>query len=176
MKIPHSVSRFYNAVLARYERLKVGVDRAMNSEVKRAEWHYISRVKSAESFYVKAQGARWGAMPEDIFACTIVVPNLDGVREAVDVLSTMFDVDHKRPVDEGVTHKSPELFVFDDLRLYLRWKHCDDSEVRGLLFECQVKTFLQHAWTIATHDLIYKPKDGSAWAAARVAYEVKAML
>ena len=39
----------------------------------------------------------------------------------------------------------------------------------------QVKTFLQHAWGIATHDLIYKTDDVS-WSRQRIAYQIKAML
>lgn len=44
-----------------------------------------------------------------------------------------------------------------------------------MLFEIQVKTFLQHAWGIATHDLIYKTNEAN-WGSCRVAYQVKAML
>jgi hypothetical protein len=43
------------------------------------------------------------------------------------------------------------------------------------MFEFQIKTFLQHAWGIATHDLIYKP-DLVSWGTSRVAFQVKAML
>src|SRR4029077_4245942 len=49
------------------------------------------------------------------------------------------------------------------------------SGLHGFLFEVQVKTFLQHAWGIATHDLVYKANEVS-WATSRVAFQVKAML
>lgn len=48
-------------------------------------------------------------------------------------------------------------------------------QIYDLVFEIQVKTFLQHAWTIATHDLIYK-SDKINWSKERVAYQVKASL
>lgn len=38
-----------------------------------------------------------------------------------------------------------------------------------------MKTFLQHAWAIATHDLTYKT-DEVSWAKLRVAHQIKAML
>jgi len=48
-------------------------------------------------------------------------------------------------------------------------------ELNGLVFEVQIKTILQHAWTIATHDLIYKT-DTVSWPKERIAFQVKAML
>ena len=39
----------------------------------------------------------------------------------------------------------------------------------------RIQTFLQHAWTIATHDLVYKGAERS-WGRARIASQVKAML
>ncbi len=68
--------------------------------------------------------------------------------------------------------------AFDDLRMYMKWKDKIGSRptgLDGLLFEVQIKTFLQHAWAIATHDLIYK-SDEKNWAKERIAYQVKAML
>jgi hypothetical protein len=45
----------------------------------------------------------------------------------------------------------------------------------GITFEIQIKTFLQHAWGIATHELVYKA-DRFSWPLQRVAFEIKAML
>lgn len=176
MKIPHSVDGYYNGLMPSYRLLKEMVDGIMTETVKREDWHYISRIKSAESYYVKAQQSRWNVTNEDIFACTLVVPNPEGIQHAIGVLSQVFVLDHRKPECDNKTHKGPESFVFDDIRLYLKFKRPKNPELEGLIFECQVKTFLQHAWTIATHDLIYKPNEGAAWAAARVAFEVKAML
>src|SRR5690606_10003166 len=70
-------------------------------------------------------------------------------------------------------------FPFDDLRIYVSLKDFDTGEfapnLYEIIFEIQIKTFLQHAWTIATHDLIYK-SDKINWSKERVAYQVKAAL
>lgn len=66
-----------------------------------------------------------------------------------------------------------------NLRLYLTLKDDNtgmfDEIIYSLIFEIQIKTFLQHAWSIATHDLIYKT-DRINWAKERIAYHVKASL
>ena len=49
------------------------------------------------------------------------------------------------------------------------------QKLSGILFEIQIKTFLQHAWNVTTHDLVYK-NDEVSWAKQRIAYQIKAML
>lgn len=177
MKIPHSISSRYQALEDRYLALAAIVKRIFEDDIKTDRWLFLSRLKTLESFYIKAQSGRWEALYEDIFATTIVVENVGQVKEAVASVLNFFELDHKRPKDDRLTQKRPESFVFDDLRLYLKLKERDTTpETENLIFECQIKTFLQHAWSIATHDLIYKPKDVGEWSRARVAYQVKAML
>ncbi len=177
MKIPHSVKIHYDALVDKYKLLEPRVKEIIDRDVKNERWLSLYRMKSAESFYVKAQSRRWNAVIEDIFACTIVVENASQIDEVVKLLNSFFIIKYQRPQRVGFTKKRPESFVFDDLRLYLVLKDRDSvPETRDLIFECQVKTFLQHAWSIATHDLIYKPKELPVWANARVAYQVKAML
>ena len=148
--------------------------------LKEERWHYESRLKDLESFALKLQSGRVNdpKQLEDFFACTLVVENRSGVERAEALVSSHFDVAERRPPSDKRTHKSPNEFPFDDLRLYARWK--DDpalppTGVDGALFEVQIKTFLQHAWAIATHDLIYKT-DSVNWAKERIAYHIKAML
>ena len=49
------------------------------------------------------------------------------------------------------------------------------KEYENLTFEIQIKTFLEHAWSIATHDFQYKSNEIS-WAKARLVSQLKAML
>ena len=68
--------------------------------------------------------------------------------------------------------------MFDDLRLYVARRPSvsgKDPDLDGVVFEVQIKTILQHAWSVATHDIIYKT-DTVSWPLERIAFQVKAML
>ena len=148
MKIPHSIVAQYEAFIDKYGLLASSVKEVMNRDVKNERWLYLYRLKSIESFYVKAQTRRWSAVKEDIFACTIVVENASQILDAIKLLENFFVLQYRRPEDSGFTKKRPDSFVFDDLRLYLTLKERDSNpETENLVFECQVKTFLQHAWS-----------------------------
>jgi ppGpp synthetase/RelA/SpoT-type nucleotidyltranferase len=179
MKIPASIRRLYDDQSESCHNLRARVDALLKSRL-HARWHYESRVKSIEAFTLKIESGRFPdpSALEDFFAATIVVRNSAEITEAEAIASGLFSVDKRRPKQDAETHKAPEQFPFDDLRLYARWR--DDpalpvTGLEGVLFELQIKTFLQHAWSIATHDLVYKSDDAS-WSKARIAYQIKAML
>jgi hypothetical protein len=178
MKIPLSIRNSYSGQKEKYEKLKYEVD-ALILSLKNSRWHYESRVKTEEGFALKLETGR--AAPdkmEDFFACTLVVENQARIKAAKDLVLIHFPLQYRRPKADDFTHKGSDSFPFDDLRLYVVYK--DDPMVKpsglnGVLFEFQIKTFLQHAWSIATHDLAYK-SDTISWAKARIAFQIKAML
>jgi ppGpp synthetase/RelA/SpoT-type nucleotidyltranferase len=176
LKIPQSVRGHFEVLEADYNELKPVVDELIRGCIPE-RWLYFSRVKSIESFYVKMQQGRRGSLYEDILAGTIVVERAVQIDKAVEYLKESFEVESRRPVNPAETNKAPESFQFDDLRLYLRLKerqrYGDFSKYK---FEIQIKTYLQHAWIIATHDLVYKSDKADSWAKKRVAYQIKAML
>jgi ppGpp synthetase/RelA/SpoT-type nucleotidyltranferase len=68
------------------------------------------------------------------------------------------------------------LFRLIDLRLYVTLPDSPalpPTDLSDVVFEVQIKTFLQHAWSIATHDLLYKT-DAVNWSKERIAYQIKA--
>lgn len=179
MKIPASIRTLYEDQQESRERLKILVDALLEPRLLRG-WHYESRVKTVESFTLKVESGRVQDLNtlEDFFAATIVVRNGLEIIAAEKIIADLFVGHERRPPLDAETHKAPDQFPFDDLRHYIRWK--DDpalpaSGLDGSLFELQIKTFLQHAWAIATHDLIYKSDDAN-WGKMRIAYQIKAML
>ena len=180
MKIVQSIQNLYNSNLAYFDILKKEIDGILQNNRKQ-EWHYVSRIKAIESFAMKIETGRFNTKEifEDFFATTIVVQNLSEINTAITFVSSYFDINFQRPRIASFTHKESYSFPFDDLRLYVSLKDTGTGKlapiIYELIFEIQIKTFLQHAWSIATHDLIYK-SDKINWGKERVAYQVKAAL
>jgi len=178
MKISNSVRDLFTLQKAINERLADRVKELLG-ENKKDNWFYKGRVKQLESFAQKLETGRFDPRAlEDFFACTIVVENKNAINEAVQLVEKFCIIHDRKPKKIGETHKSPDLFSFDDLRLYVKLKQSETSPpspLNDILFEIQIKTFLQHAWSIATHDLIYKGSSIS-WGKARLAFQIKAML
>ena len=179
MKIPGSVRGLYYSNVDDYRKLKATID-ALFAAKKRERWHYESRIKGIQSFALKVESGRGfrGETLEDFFACTLVVENPSALMEAESLVRENFAIEERRPASDSDTRVQPETFRFEDLRLYARSVAADDLRPRrfeNCVFEIQLKTFLQHAWTIATHDLVYKSGD-RRWGRSRIAFQVKAML
>lgn len=179
MKISRLVRELYADLHPQYVGLQKNVDSLVFSN-KEPRWHYESRIKGEESFALKLETGRVPKPeePEDLFACTLVVQNHSKIADAESLVKRLFAIKNRRPQADSATHLSPENFGFDDLRLYVSWK--DDlalppTSLSDIVFEIQIKTFLQHAWGIATHDFVYKSDDVD-WAESRIAFQVKAML
>jgi len=179
MKIPFSVRSYFEQHKKDYCALKALVEPQIEA-IRDTGWHYVGRLKTSESFAQKLETGRFTKEEAltDLFACTLVVERADRIKEAEAKLRESFDVRARKPEKPEMTPHRAMCFDFDYVRLYASLKRDKRTPASGyehLVFEIQIKTFLQHAWTIATHDLIYKT-DTIDWEASRVAYQIKAML
>lgn len=183
MKVPASIRRLHEDQAEVNRRLKLEVDHLLLG-LKHLRWHYESRIKELDSFALKVESGRVPdpGQLEDFFACTLVVPTALDVAAAESLITDTFALAERRPAQPARTHKRPEAFPFDDLRLYVSIRHDPafppdrpPNDLCGIRFEVQVKTFLQHAWAIATHALVYKT-DEVSWSKERIAFQIKAML
>jgi hypothetical protein len=180
MKIARTIREAYTAGEGRARQLRTEIRERLKPKVEESEWFYIDRIKQLESFALKVETGRvsnLGKM-EDFFACTVIVPTLGRIEAAELLVGGLFEIVERRPPNSQETHKPASEFTFDDLRLYVRLRPAlsgRPSGSEGILFEVQIKTSLQYAWGIATHELIYKT-DEVSWPKQRIAFQVKAML
>lgn len=180
MKIRAPVRAIYSEQLPIYAAVQKRVDGLFQPQCRKENWHYESRVKQEESFALKMEMGQTTdpTQLDDFFACTVVVRNSTEIAKARNIIAAECNILHSRPKNARRTKNMPASFEFDDLRLYVKLKKppgVPDAPDFEKIFEIQVKTFLLHAWSIATHDLTYKTDDVS-WSRARIAFQVRAML
>ncbi|MCQ4120594.1 hypothetical protein [Rhodococcus tibetensis] len=178
MKVATSVRNEFDRQFELNSLIKSSADELIRSSI-RANWHFESRLKNEQSFALKVETGRFDpAALEDFYACTVVVPNLAMMREAENRMRELFVVFSRKPKDDDIATGDATTFSFDHTRLYANLKPSpgkDEESIHRIGFEIQIKTFLQHAWSIATHDLTYKTTKVS-WGKERVAAQVKAAL
>lgn len=178
MTTPASWREAYRAQVEICTLLKIEVDEYLAKAPQ--GWFTASRVKDEDSFYQKIETGRVRHLDalEDFFGALVVVPLQTEVSDALRFVERFFVLDHRRPPkDDEATHEAA-VFRFNDIRLYGRLR-VDDSlpptPLTTVLFEIQIRTFFQHAWSSATHDLVYKHPRFS-WSRSRVAAQIKAMI
>jgi ppGpp synthetase/RelA/SpoT-type nucleotidyltranferase len=182
VKIPGSVRLLYESLADDVRLLAEHTNERIRRFTDSNHWFYDFRIKTLESFCLKLETGRVEdpSEMEDLFACSVIVRNQSEVETAAQRLQTELGltVANRRPESAATTNKYPSSFQFDDLRLYLRHTQPQGLPPRLYLnrvFEVQVKTLLQHAWGLATHDPIYKSQRLS-WGRERVGFQTRAIL
>lgn len=180
MKVNGRIRRLHAECHERFSRLAEEVREVIRPQVDAYGWFFTERIKDLSSFAMKLETGRVKdpLKMEDFYGCTIIVPSLKRIKDAESLIKNNFGVKDRRPKRDEYTHKRPSAFEFDDLRLYVFRDNSisgRNEDLDGVVFEVQIKTILQHAWGLATHDTVYKTNSVS-WPKERIAYQIKAML
>ncbi len=138
---------------------------------------FIYRFKQIESLAEKLESGRfenWSDI-EDLFACAIIIPNLNYEADVIKFLrKTFLEVNIKQ---RGSQLKDPKVFRFESTRFIgkLRPREGDiqDPRIYNLTFEIQIRTAFEHAWAVTAHPLIYK-NNTIDWRRLRLASQLKA--
>lgn len=176
MRVPPSFNQAYRKVLPTLERLEQAVGPRAREIASRHNGSYSGRIKQPESILIKAERNGYQnpfQEMDDLFACTITVPNSLAVRDVRHDVEQAFSL-----VKVRQREVKPEEFAYNDLNLSL--KVIQDFSNQGeayvdLVFELQIKTLLQQAWSQASHDVVYKA-GRKTWGLARIASQLRALL
>jgi ppGpp synthetase/RelA/SpoT-type nucleotidyltranferase len=138
---------------------------------------FVTRIKTLPSLSEKIESGRyrkWSEI-EDLLACAVVIPTLLDEDPVLTFLTSAFEqVDLKR---RGSTQKAPDSFRFDSTRFVGRLRRPEnlaaDEPAYQVIFEVQVRSAFEHAWSVTTHELTYKGQIVS-WNRLRLAAQLKA--
>jgi len=174
MLVPPKVADKYNLNNRWVDLLKDKVKETLIPYCERNQFAFVFRIKSLESTAEKIETGRFNQWDEidDFFACTIIIPTLSFEEEVIKNLKRYFKViDIKK---RGSSQKSPEIFRFDSTRVINKLKSSGSkSKIHDILFEVQVKSAFEYAWSVATHSLTYK-SGNPEWKRLRLTSQLKA--
>jgi len=148
---------------------------------KRPGYAFISRIKTIESVAEKIETGRlkkWSDL-DDLFACTIIIPTLSHEDEVIKFCQNTFEIIKNKTIKRGQNKKAPDVFRFDSTRIYAKLKKPDGLNtdnglsIYSIIFEIQIKSAFEHAWSVSTHDLVYKSSEID-WKRFRLAAQIKA--
>lgn len=138
---------------------------------------YIGRIKTADSVAEKIETGRFSRWSEidDLIAFSVIIPSLDQESGVITYLDSVFV--RRALKKRGQANKSPDVFRFDSTRFTGSIKPGPASDANdpllGFVFEIQVRTAFEHAWSVSTHKAAYKPEKVD-WRRLRLAANLKA--
>lgn len=179
MIYPSILERKYNEYSPFVEEVSKKARETLLNFCERKAYAFTYRIKSIESLAEKIETGRFKKWSDlnDLFACTVIIPTLSHEQEVLEFCKTTFEI--IKTVKRGQNKKSPDTFRFDSTRIYARLKKngnlfIDDKlSIYKVSFEIQIKSAFEHAWSVSTHDLVYKNSEID-WRKLRLAAQIKA--
>lgn len=177
MGVPAEVRDAYIAVEPTLRALQEYLRAALRPWCDRRGFAFLDRIKTVESLAEKLESgryARWSDL-DDLYAATIVVPTAKREEDVLAFLTVLAVEDELRR--RNSTRKPPDVFRFDTTRFIGRLNPPEElglpANINRIKFEVQIPTVFEHAWAVATHDLVYKG-DAVTWNNLRLAAQLKA--
>lgn len=172
---PESVRRAYDASWPIIESVQKYVSKTLKAFCGE-RYIFRDRIKSLASLSEKLETGRFGKWSEldDLYACTIVVSIASSEQQVLEYLRSAFVEIRVRGRSD--TKKDPGVFRFDGLRWYgkIRPEVADQMlpGVASFIFEVQVLTAFEYAWSQVNHFLVYKA-DEVDWKRERLSAQLK---
>lgn len=134
----------------------------------------VGRAKDIESLRDKMETGRYPDFKsiDDAIAFSIVIDTLDQEDEVRRFIRNAFTVSSMK---SGNTIRDERTFDFDSTRMYCRLIDNLETGIGEIIFEVQIRTLLQHAWSKITHRHVYKAQVYDS-RAGRLAAELMAQL
>lgn len=178
MGVPSAAEAFFQDTRTAAAAAERRLDASLRSFC--ATQHYLStvRTKSLPSLSEKIETGRYESLAalEDLVAATIVVPTASHFPEVERFLETILTSTHWRGGPRRVT-QAPDQFRFDANRIIGVSRIQEELDLpRGLdrlRVEVQIHTAFEYAWTMVTHDLVYKSETVD-WRRLRLSAQLKA--
>lgn len=175
MIVPQQIRNLYNKESSNIEKTEIKVKETLvNFCEENKGYAFLSRKKDLRSLAEKIETGRYKKWSDidDLFACSIIIPTLNLEDGVLEFLKTVFEkVQVKK---RGQTQKSPNEFRFDSTRFIGRLKSIPEIETEAnILFEVQIRSAFEHAWSVTTHALTYKTGNID-WKLLRLTAQLKA--
>ena len=176
---PQLLEQKFNIVQPFLRELKNHVSETLGGFADENGFPFYGRIKTTDSISEKIEMGRCKQFShlDDLVAFTLIIPSAAFESAATGFCQSKFHVIEMR--NKSNTEKAPDVFRFDATRVIARVRPRPDIDVGvpsifDWRFEIQIRTAFEHAWAVATHDLVYK---GSAidWKRVRLAAQLKAI-
>ena len=125
--------------------------------------HRVKSVESLDEKLGKKRGKYAGLSDvTDLVGFRVVTFFIDTIDEIMDFLPEIFDIDEENTVDKRKLLTATEFgYVSVHYICYLKEQTLEQyPQLRGIRFEIQLRSALQHAWAEIEHDLGYKSEFG----------------
>lgn len=178
---------WYREVRPTYEKATEQYIGLLQAILERSKLHAFieGRVKTIKSFEEKClrPGKSYSNPSEeitDLAGVRLVLPSLIEVEEAEELIYAEFFVDTDRSVNKRLTISVTEFgYLSTHLIVKVHDKRKDLPEwsgVKNVWVEIQIRTALEHAWAVASHEVDYKEEVGIPSELKRTLIQLSGML